>query len=132
VATARLDGIRVLLVDDFVDMLDVLRVAFEQAGAAVLAASSGADALELLASERVDLLISDIAMPDLDGVDLLRAVRARRPNGNGDVPAIALSAYSRWTDRDRTRAAGFATHIAKPVDPFEVVRVAAELIGSRP
>jgi CheY-like chemotaxis protein len=75
----------------------------------------------------VDLLISDVAMPEMDGYELIRRVRQRGPERNGDVPAVALTAYARSEDRTRAMLAGFTGHISKPVEPAELVASVAAL-----
>jgi PAS domain S-box-containing protein len=126
-----LDGLRVLVVDDEKDARDVLAAVLEAAGATVAAASSGSGALALLDQERFDVALCDIAMPDLDGYDVVREVKRRRTPGR-DVPVAALTAYANDHDRQRALAAGFEAHIAKPVEPDRLVREVARLAGRRP
>jgi signal transduction histidine kinase len=108
---ARLDGLRVLFVDDEPDARELLTMVLADAGAEVRTASSAAEALQLLGDERFDVMVSDIGMPGEDGYSLMRKV-ARR----GEVPGIALSAFSSVQDRERALDAGFVTHLAKPLD----------------
>jgi CheY-like chemotaxis protein len=112
-----LQGVRILLVDDEPDGLDVVRQMLERAGAKVTPASSSAEAMELLAQHRPDLIISDIAMPGEDGYALVRRVRSLSAEAGGSTPAVALSAYSRDEDRQQALTAGFQAHVAKPVEP---------------
>jgi CheY-like chemotaxis protein len=91
-------------------------------------AGSAQEALEALAEERPDLLISDIGMPGEDGYELIRKVRALPTAGGGKIPAIALTAYARTEDRLRALRAGYQWHIAKPVELAELVAVMASLL----
>jgi len=122
---ARLDGLRVLVVDDHEDSRHLLRLVLEDAGAAVQLAASAADALDALARAEVDVLVSDLSMPGADGHDLVREVRGRRP----ELPAIALSAYASAADRERALNAGFDAHAAKPIDPAELVELVSRTAG---
>jgi signal transduction histidine kinase/CheY-like chemotaxis protein len=123
----RLDGIRILVVDDERDTCDVFAVIFEAAGAETRTAVTAGDALDILAEWPADVLVSDIGMPGMDGYQLMREVRARGPEQGGRVLAVALTAYARSEDRRRALSAGYHTHLAKPVDPDELVAVIASL-----
>jgi CheY-like chemotaxis protein/anti-sigma regulatory factor (Ser/Thr protein kinase) len=125
----RLDGVRVLLVEDNPDTLDMLRFIFDEAGAEVIAATSVDEALDAMERFRPDALVSDIAMPDRDGYDLIHEIRSREPERGGKIPAVAVTAYARAEDRVRVLAAGFQMHIAKPIDPGELIAVVASLTG---
>ncbi len=125
--TERLDGLRILVVDDEQDACDVIAMILETAGAEVRTESSGADALNALTQWPTDVLISDIGMPGMDGYGLMRSLRARPSEEGGRIIAIALTAYARVEDRRRALSAGFHTHVAKPVDPGELVAVIASL-----
>ena len=127
--TAGLNGIRILVVEDESDNRDVLDRVLTGRGAEVRAASSTDEALETLAGWVPDVLISDIAMPGADGYELIRRVRALPPDRGARVPAVALTAYVRSDDRRRALAAGFQTHVGKPVDPDELVLVITGLAG---
>jgi PAS domain S-box-containing protein len=122
---AILEGLKVLLVDDDVEACQLFEMMLSQYGAQVTCLTSGSEALARLGSERPDLLICDIAMPVLDGYELLARVRARGIN----IPAIALTAYARTADRVRALAAGFQSHVSKPVEADELVMAAASLCG---
>jgi signal transduction histidine kinase/ActR/RegA family two-component response regulator len=127
--TDRLDGIRVLVVDDEADARELFGSILEAAGASVLTASSSTDALRILAEEPVDVLLSDIEMPGEDGYHLLEqaaAVRQGQP-----LIAIAVTAYARTADRRRALESGFKWHIAKPVEPGELVSAIASLVTHR-
>ena len=129
---ARLDGLKILLVEDDADARDVLRLILEIAGAKVEAAGSVRAALCTLDGFRPDVLVSDIGMPDEDGYVLIRHVRAREAAG-GNMPAIALTGYVTPEDSACLRAAGFQMHLRKPPDPDEIVAAVASLarLGSR-
>ncbi len=125
----RLQGVRVLAVEDDPDTLDMLKVVLAESGAEVMTAASASEALSTLDRWRPNALISDLAMPDQDGYDFIAQVRSRRPDQGGDVPAAALSAYATEEDRSRARAAGFQMHVAKPVDPDQLIAAVADLAG---
>jgi CheY-like chemotaxis protein len=110
-----LAGLKVLVVDDEPDALRLVRKLLEACGAEVLGAGSAAEALPLVESRRPDVLISDVGMPDVDGYELLRQVRALGAEKGGRVPAIALTAFARSEDRTRALLAGFLVHVSKPV-----------------
>jgi signal transduction histidine kinase len=120
-----LQGVRVLLVDDDAGARASVTAVLEQSGASVHAVESAAEAVETLEREPPDVLLSDIAMPGLDGYALLGQARARLQGAQ--LPAAALTAYAGATDRTRALAAGFQAHLAKPVDPAELVAVVAQL-----
>ena len=120
-----LQGVRVLLVDDDAGARESVEAVLEQSGASVRAVESVAEAVETLEREPPDVLLSDIAMPGLDGYALLGQARARLQGAQ--LPAAALTAYAGATDRTRALAAGFQAHLAKPVDPAELVAVVAQL-----
>jgi len=122
-----LTGLRVLVVDDEPDTLDLLRRVLGDSQAQVAAAASVEAALATLGTFNPHVLISDVSMPGRDGYELIRAVRST--TGPEDLPAAALTAYSRPEDADRAREAGFQMHISKPVEPYELVRVVAQLAG---
>ncbi len=126
-----LAGLRILVVDDDEDSRQVVVTSLEAAGARVEAASSAAAALEVVALGGLDLLITDIGMPDVDGFSLLRQVRALHADLGGTTPAIALTAYARRTDEEASLAAGFQHHLAKPVDPRTLVEVAMSVARPR-
>ena len=124
---ARLDGIRVVLVDDDDDGRTMLTVLLELAGAHVAPAGSAQEALALFDTLRPDVIVSDVGMPDEDGFALIRRVRSRKAEDGGSVPAIALTGYVRPEDRVRLLAAGFQQHLRKPVEPDEIMAAIASL-----
>jgi signal transduction histidine kinase/BarA-like signal transduction histidine kinase len=119
--TPRLDGLRVLFVDDEADARELLAHVLGDAGAQVVVAASAAEALALLARERFDVMVSDIGMPGEDGYSLMRKVVAAAAAGRRMPPAIALSAFSSAQDRERALAAGFKTHLSKPLDAHALI-----------
>ncbi|HEY6462628.1 MAG TPA: ATP-binding protein [Polyangiaceae bacterium] len=123
----QLRGVRVLVVDDDEDMRDLVRAVLEDCGSVVTTTSSVADALEAMARDIPEVLLSDIGMPNRDGYDLIRQVRALPPARGGDVPAAAFTGYARAEDRRDVLNAGYSMHITKPIDPTELVAVVASL-----
>ncbi|HEX8190810.1 MAG TPA: hybrid sensor histidine kinase/response regulator, partial [Pyrinomonadaceae bacterium] len=123
----RLDGLKILVVDDEPDTREMLKAGLGQCGAEVWAAASAAEALEAIEKSAPDLLISDIGMPDEDGYELMRRVRKLPPGAGGRVPAIALTAYARVEDRMHALRAGYQMHVPKPVELAELAAVAASL-----
>ena len=111
-----LQDVRILVVEDELDALDLLTIDLAEHGAKVRGASSAAEALDLLRSDQFDLLISDIGMADTDGYNLIKQVRNQEGEKGEHIPAIALTAYARTQDRMRAIAAGYNTHVAKPVE----------------
>jgi PAS domain S-box-containing protein len=120
-----LAGLKVLVVDDEPDARRLLHRALVGCHAEVALAASAAEALELVERSRPDVIVSDIGMPEADGYDFIRQVRAH--HSAKDVPAIALTAFARTEDRKRALLAGFQTQIAKPVDPAELTAAVASL-----
>jgi PAS domain S-box-containing protein len=127
--TTRLKHARILAVDDQEDARDLLRLILENAGADVTTASSAAEALELLRRSPYDALIADLGMPQMDGLELIRRVRQTLPAPANVTPAAALTAYARSDDRIGAVASGFQMHLAKPVNPTELVIAIGLLIG---
>jgi PAS domain S-box-containing protein len=123
----RLDGLKVLVVDDEPDTRELLRVGLGQCGADVTAVGSATDALEAMATNVPDVLISDIGMPGADGYALIRRVRELPAESGGRVPALALTAYARTEDRMQALRAGYQMHVPKPVELAELVAVVASL-----
>ncbi|MGH7269094.1 MAG: ATP-binding protein [Polyangiaceae bacterium] len=121
-ACAHLGGTRVLLVDDDVDTRDLLKTALEAAGASVCAVADAREAFSAVKNEGPDVIVSDIAMPGEDGYDFMKKVRALPPDFGGQTPALALSALAQPADRARALAVGYQAHVAKPVDPRDLVR----------
>jgi CheY-like chemotaxis protein len=112
-----LEGVRVLIVEDDPDAREILAMVLDHAGATVATAGTAAGALAELDRGVPDVMLCDITMPDQDGYELLRSVRARPRERGGEVPAVALTAHARDEDRRRSLAAGFQGHMAKPLEP---------------
>jgi len=126
-----LAGIRVLVVDDDDDARGLVEKVLTIQGATVRTASSAHEALDVLGNERVDVLLSDIEMPGTDGYQLIKELRLRTSQQGGSVPAAALTAYARTEDRLRALRAGFQLHLAKPVQPSELITVVGSLAARR-
>ncbi|HEY0375860.1 MAG TPA: ATP-binding protein [Pyrinomonadaceae bacterium] len=125
----KLDGLRVLVVDDEPDTLDLIKFLLGQCGAEVATAKSAAEALGLFEEVAPDVIISDIGMPGEDGYELIRRVRELPPERGGRTPAVALTAYARAADRLRVLRSGYQMHVAKPVELAELVAVVANVVG---
>ena len=124
-----LDGVMVLVVDDETDARELIRQVLLQCGAAVLTASSADEGLKLLQSQRPNVVISDIGMPDKDGYQFMRDLRRISAVKGGNTPAIALTAFARSEDRTRAMVAGYQIHISKPIEPQELIATVASLAG---
>ncbi|MEH2373175.1 response regulator [Nostoc sp.] len=125
-----LAGLNILVVDDDEDSRFYITTVLEADGATVMAVASAEVALKVLPELQPDILICDIAMPGEDGYTLIRKIRALKPDIWGKLPAIALTAYSDSEYRSLALEAGFQTHVAKPVDPGELVAIVANLVAS--
>jgi signal transduction histidine kinase/DNA-binding response OmpR family regulator len=128
-ASTRLDGLKILVVEDDDDSREFLAEALEQRGATISAANGVAAALAKFEPFRPDIVVSDIAMPDADGYDLIREIRSYPRERGGLTPALALTAHTRAEVRERARAAGFQQLEPKPVDLDRLSRVVLELAG---
>jgi CheY-like chemotaxis protein len=128
-AAPRLDGLWVLVVEDDADTREVVAMVLSGAGAAVKSVASMAAAEEAVSAARWDVLVSDLGMPDGDGYDLIRRLRARPSLEK--LPAVALSAHAMDSDTRLSLRAGFDVHLPKPVDPDDLVRVVASLVHRR-
>ena len=127
-----LSGVRVLLVEDEGDCREVLVAGLQQCGAVVRAVGSAREALAAL--EKPDLphvLVSDIGLPGEDGYALIQQVRALAPGRGGDIPAIALTAYTRDVDEAAARDAGYQFHLSKPADLEALAEAIALVLGRR-
>ena len=123
-----LANVRVLAVDDEPDALRLLTDVLQAAGAHVTTATSAAMALELVASASPHVIVADIGMPEMDGYELIRRIRALPDPAMRDIPAAALTAFARSEDRTKALQSGFEMHLAKPVDPGELVASVAMLV----
>jgi PAS domain S-box-containing protein len=127
----KLNGVRLLVVDDDLDNLEFLKYLFEDHGAKVQAAGSVKEALEKFYDKKPDLIISDIGMPQHDGFYLIQKIReSNEPNGKS-TPAIALTAYAKTEDRLQALESGFQRHLKKPADPSDLIETAVSLLLQR-
>jgi PAS domain S-box-containing protein len=124
----RLDNVRVLVVDDDADGRALIGRVLEGRGAEPVCASSAEQALEAISRERFDVLLSDVGMPDMDGFELIRQVRRLDKSRPRPLPAIAITAYARPEDRQRSLLAGFHMHLSKPIEARELVASIAGLL----
>src|SRR6185369_15959257 len=122
-----LDGINVLLVEDEPDTRDLLTTILQECGARVVAVDSVGEALNALQRELPNVLLSDIGMSGENGYDLIKQIRELPAEQGGTVPAVALTAYAGPLDRRRALIAGFHVHLAKPVEPDELLAVIGSL-----
>lgn len=122
----RRDRKRILIVEDQPDTLEMLAVSFQAKGYETFLCNSAAEALQIAGREHFDLVVSDIAMPDMDGLQLIRDLRRRE--GLESIPAIALSGYASQKDVDAAIAAGFNLHLTKPVDPTDLAAAVEKLL----
>jgi CheY-like chemotaxis protein len=121
----RLDGVRVLVIDDEPDARDLTRAVLEKCGAAVRVAASASEGLARVSEDRPDVIVCDVHMPEVDGYTFVR--RLRDQVGAAKVPVLALTAAATSTDRVRALSAGFQMHVAKPVEPEELAVMVASL-----
>lgn len=124
--SSELVGLRILIVDDERDTLEMLRFIFDECGSIVETAQSAEAALALYDVWHPDILISDIGMPGMDGYDLIRVVRGER---GSRIPAVALTAMSRINDRLKALTAGYQMHVSKPIEPIELITIVSSLVG---
>ncbi len=129
-AEVRLDGVRVLVVDDEKDTRDLIGRALEDRGARISVADNSKEAIEILERNEIDVLLADIAMPGEDGYSLIRQIRSAGTR-LASLPAAAVTAHAREDERTRALAAGFHVHMAKPVEPSEIVRMVNHLAHDR-
>jgi signal transduction histidine kinase/CheY-like chemotaxis protein len=122
-------GVRALLVEDDADACELITIMLAEGGVEVRTADSAAEALAACDEWRPDILISDIGMPGEDGYTLMKKLRARESERGGHIPAIAITAFARWEDRQRALSAGYESHVAKPIEPEELLAVVASLTG---
>jgi len=125
---AALKGLRVLIVDDASDSLELVKTVLHECGAETVTANSAAQGLESVTANPPDVLISDIEMPDEDGYSLIRKIRSLPSTEAQEILAIAVTAHANKADRARALAAGFQLHIRKPVDPSELVEAIRQLV----
>jgi PAS domain S-box-containing protein len=124
-----LADIQVLVVDDEIDARDLVKKLLEMAGAKVSTAGSASEAMKHILAGRPNVLVCDIGMQEEDGYSLIRRLRAIEKKEEGVLPAVALSAYARSEDRTKAIRSGFQIHLAKPVEPAELLAVISSLAG---
>jgi CheY-like chemotaxis protein len=122
----RLDDITVLVVDDQQDSREMLSTLLDQRGARTMQSESAESAFQILQLHRVNVLIADIAMPNVDGYELMRRLRA---NGN-ETPAIAVTAFARSDDRRNAFDCGYTAYLSKPIDGRQLAKTVRELIAA--
>ncbi len=123
-----LGGCLILLVDDHKDFLNATRLFLELRRANVLAATAGEDGLDLVVRHHPAIIISDLAMPSMDGYELLEQVRHLAPEEGGDAPVIALTGRADSEERGKALKAGFARFLTKPVDLEHLVHEISSLL----
>jgi len=127
-----LQGLRVLIVDDEVDALELMKTVLGECGASTRTATSAAEGLEIIKSDQPDILISDIEMPGEDGYSLIRSIRSLPSSSAREILAVALTAHANAVDQARALAAGFQIHVRKPIEPAVFVETLARLVeGNR-
>jgi CheY-like chemotaxis protein len=124
----RLSKIRIVIVDDHADTRNLLKLFLEHCGAQPTVASNGQEALEVIRKVHPDLLITDLAMPHMDGYELMEKVQDLEEE-IGSLPSIVCSAYARAEDRARARKAGFNAHLEKPVDLDQLVTTILKVVN---
>jgi CheY-like chemotaxis protein len=122
-------GLRVLVVDDDADSRTMLAMLLGKCGVRVTVAGSAAEALAVLERENPDALVSDIGMAAEDGYELIQKLRTRPAARGGQIPAVALTGYAREQDAERARAAGYQSHLSKPVRLADLTATLASLVG---
>ncbi len=120
---------RILVVEDQPDTLEMLTLSLQRQGYEVAGCESAAEALQYAAGQALDIVISDIGMPTMDGYQLIKDLRSKEPQKN--ILAIALTGYASKTDIEATLAAGFDMHLSKPIDPIELARAVERLLAAR-
>jgi len=126
-----LANVHVLVVDDEIDGRNLVKRLLEMAGATVSMAGSAREAMERILAGRPDVLVCDIGMPGEDGYSLIRRLRVLEERQESVLPAVALSAYARSEDRTKAIRLGFQNHLAKPLEPAELVAVVSSLAGRK-
>jgi two-component system, chemotaxis family, CheB/CheR fusion protein len=130
VEASSLQGLCILVVDDENDVRTIISTILEHYGATVTPISSGSLALQELQanSQAYDVLVSDLGMPEMDGWELIQSIRALDVAEGGNIPAVALTAYNSSKEQRMSLLAGFQVHIAKPVEPEQLVSIVANLV----
>jgi PAS domain S-box-containing protein len=126
----QLTGLRILYVEDDIDSREALAAVLLLYGAEIRSVATVHEALELLTEWKPDLLVSDIGLPGEDGYDLIRKVRARRPEDAGTIPAIALTGYAGASEYELAVSAGYQAYLVKPIEPGDLAQMIMTLIGN--
>jgi CheY-like chemotaxis protein len=124
-----LTDIHVLVVDDHDDTRDLFSTALHAYGAKALTARSARDALAIIKTVRVNAMVSDLAMPGEDGLWLVKQLRQLKHEQGGSIPTIAVTAHRDRYAAERVMVLGFEAFLTKPVDPFDLARTVASLVG---
>jgi CheY-like chemotaxis protein len=122
-----LEGLRILVIEDDEDTRDVLSLGLTLYGASVTTVASATDAMAALEQRRPDVILSDIGLPDEDGLELIRKVRRLPPGRGGRVPAVAVTAFTLCDDAEEAARAGFQRHFRKPVETAALFAALGEL-----
>ena len=122
-----LEGLRILVIEDDDDTREVLALGLTLYGASVRSVSNAADAMLALEQSRPDVILSDIGLPDEDGLELIRRVRKLPPSRGGRVPAVAVTAFTLCDDAEEAARAGFQRHFRKPVETAALFAALEEL-----
>jgi CheY-like chemotaxis protein len=123
-----LAGVRVLLVEDDEATRDLYAYVLNEVGASVYLVESASEALEALDGERFDVITSDYALPDMDGLEFVETVRQLKPEQGGLIPAVVITGYVCPDDVARSLAAGFQAHLSKPVEIVTLLTTIAKVI----
>ncbi|MFB2893809.1 PAS domain-containing protein [Aerosakkonemataceae cyanobacterium BLCC-F50] len=125
-----LNGVRALVVEDQTDTRELITTLLEQANARVISVASAQEALKVLTQSEIDILLSDIGMPEVDGYMLLREIRNHSNPKVSQIPAIALTAYVGEFNQRKALQAGFQKHLPKPIEPVELIALVAKLVNN--
>ena len=128
---ASLEGLKVMIVEDEDDTREMLEQALQSYGASVLVAASAAEALQQIAGEQPDILISDIGLPNMDGYELLLRLRSEMPKTLRNIPAVALTAFATEEHKERSRLAGYQAHISKPIAIPDLISVLSKVVREK-
>lgn len=129
--TKNLEGLRILIMDDDADSREMLKFFLETRHMKVLSASSAIEALRLFSAFKPDLIITDLGMPEIDGYDLLKKIRAFSEDNGGNTPVIALTGYAGLEVQARVKNSGFNSHIVKPVEPNNVLLIISQILKNK-
>ena len=122
-----MQDVEVLVVEDQPDARELIRLVLQHQGAKIVEASSAREGLEIIKESTPDILISDIGMPDENGYSFIKKVRSLPKEKGGNIPALALTAYTKEEDKQKAIAAGFQMHMGKPLDITELVKAVVQL-----